>query len=377
MRIFRYSLTAIFLAQLSFAGQTTTVTVNYTPEELKTIFASRPFLDILKEIQTQIDAIPEKEKIPVTDTELAFRWGTDWTGLPDYLESHKMMKPLYAAMNSPKQFLIDRFVPPRLKNKSKTPMAMEPGWEVIDFDSIRADILQGTQGHRIAGLNAKLQGFIGWLFDSVFNVPWVSVTKKFTEDFCKNSQIYKVGQKIVACQTNEVVKIQKSFIDETKNNISKRADIYLHEMIRFKVMLLAKRTSMSQSEQDALTARISFEMLDPNVSAEAFLQKLKEVQLLTSNENLDGLREYELMLTMERKLYLLTHMIAFNSNCSMHGYKLDDDFYPIVTKVVENLAECRRYLKPEMDEMLCEPNTLAFHILDYRNRCKNPLPQKR
>ena len=365
-----------FSASLSAWGQkTSTYTHHYTPEEVKEIFADPKFIEISKNLEDKLAAFPEDKKKLVLDIEIAFRWGTDWPALNLHLESHQRMKPLYAAMNHPKQYLLERFNA-RPLDKSKVNIPMENGWIKIEEKDLQNQIIV-NQLDRLSQVNKALPGFTGWIVEASFRLPWIIVDKPFTEEFCKNSHVYNVKQTVVACQTPDAIKFQKTWYDETASDLKKRTDVFVHELFRYKVMLLAKNRELDQKQQDALTARLSQAFLNPKVEPSAFYEMIQSALLVPDTTNLNQLRQLELVYKMDLHAYMLEQTIAFNANCGTHGYKFDHLFYPYVDKILEQISECRRYLKPDDDDILCSTKMLAFHILDYTKRCYKPLPEKR
>lgn len=376
--ILRRLLPAIFTllcASLGHAQNVMTISKEYSKEELQIIFSSSDFLAIQKKIEEKIDATPEKDKAFVTDTELVFTWGTDWPELFKDLEAHQSMKPMWAAMNSKQQFLKSRYVPKRRAEKLKNPPTLEPAWQKMEFNTIAESVVKAPRS-RIGKLGSLLPGFTAWLFEGAYLTPWIITDKPFTEEFCKNQHVYTVEQKIVACQDKNFVKFQKSFIEETKDNLKVRSEVFLHELIRFRVMLLAQISSLSQAQQDSLTARLTFALLDESVSSESIFKMLLDAHLLIDNDSLVGLRFYEQLLALDKQMALLTEMIKFNSRCDGSSYNYDHVFYPAVDSGIDIVTQCRRYVKPDDDPAPCSSKVLAFHIWDYERRCKKPLPRK-
>ena len=361
----------LFISSASVAGEIT-VPIEYSKEQLQQIFDSPYFKGIQNSINGVLEKQPEEKKKVISDMEVAFRWGSDWGGLNAFLERHKIVAPIYAAIDSDQQFQTERYVPPRLKNK-KEDVVLDAHWLKINNRAV-SDAMIAAFPERFVALNKALPGFLVWLFEGFWSVPWVVVDKPFTEEFCKNSHVYKVRQQIAACQTPQMIKVQKSFYNGTTQDPQKRASIFFHELIRYKVMLLAQVSYTGQAEQDALTARLSHALLDPQVEPTEFYKILGQAQLIPSGDILESLRQYELSLLINQKMVLIRGLIKFNSECAKYGHRIDNLFLPMVDKVIQNITECRRYLR-EDDDDLCETKTLAFHVADYGQRCSKPPPK--
>ena len=110
----------------SWGQQNITISHQYTAEEQSAVFSSVPFQEILRNLEAKLDAFPEDKKKTITDSEIAFRWGTDWPALMTMIEQHQMTKPLYAMSKSPKQYLLERFIA-RPFDKSKLDIPLETG----------------------------------------------------------------------------------------------------------------------------------------------------------------------------------------------------------------------------------------------------------
>jgi len=341
------------------------ITAIYSPEELKALFTSPEFQTLYSEIRTQLAAFPDSEKRKITDTEIAFTWGSDWFELGAHLRTNEKIEALMKISNE--DFVIsERYVPSYIKNRKKISLA--PEWTALPWQKITALIGQ-IHSLRIMDINKAIPGFALWLLDGNSAVPWVLTDEPLNQKYCQNAQVFQIRQTTVACQSPEIVKIQRSWFQSALPKDI--ADVFVHELVRYRANLLAQETQVAQETQDAITAQITESILNPSVSPEDLYSQLERTNLLIESARIPELRIYEIVLTMKKKMSVLVEMIRFNMLCDQNP-RIDKKVFELLQReALRQISNCHRYQTPEYDKAVCEIKTLAFHIWDHRARCAN------
>lgn len=340
-----------------------TASVIYSPEELKVLFATEEFKKINSEVRDQLNAFSETEQRKFSDSEIAFRWGSSWIGLAEYLKSAERLEAIMKQMNG--DFVMsERYVPDFLRQRQKP--VLGPEWTQLTWQQI-TDLVGHVHSRRVMEINRVAPGFAIWLLEGSSAISWVLTDEPLSQKFCQNAQVFQIQKKTVACQSFELVQIQRAWFQQASPKDI--ADVFVHELIRYRTNLLAKGFRLEQSTQDAITAQISESILNSTVSPEDLYQQLEKTNLLIDSARISELRVYELVLTMKKKMKALSEMIRFNMICDQRPLISKEAFGLLRQEALRQINECQRYLTPDYDKTMCETKTLAFQIWDHRKRC--------
>lgn len=333
----------------------------YSSDELSAILKDPLFISVESEMAQALSSKPANEKQLFSNTEIAFKWGSDWKEIPEFIQARDKMSQDLEKANI--IFYNKSFIS---KRKSQKKIKILNDSELLKF-SAQTDFLWTSYSDRMKQLSKELPGFFDWLTEG-FKIPWILTSEPLNTSLCKNKNPYKIKQKIVACQNLEMVKIQKDWFENSSPQ--EIADVFIHELIRYRVTWLASHFPLSQEGQDLLTARVTFNILSNEVSPSELFKLFTSVSLIPKNETIEKIRLHEIDFLLNAQINYIKGLMQINATCSRYYPKTQEEYVKKITdEVLDLITSCRRYLTSNIPSELCSTTLLSFHIHDNRVHC--------